>query len=90
MSEGQKTILVYRNTIYGWSAKNGRNGRSGRWHAHTAFGRSLCPRGLRSITSTYGWLRREDRPLKEETCPACWSLPDRGTLASNDETMTTR
>jgi hypothetical protein len=90
MSEEPRKISTYRNTIYGWRTKNGRSGRSGRWHAYSALGRSLCPRGLRSITSTYGWLQREDRPPKEEACEACWSLPDRGTPVSNDKTLETR
>jgi hypothetical protein len=70
-----------RNSIYGWFAKNGRNGRSGRWHAHTAFGRSLCPKFMRTTESSFGWLSRErgDRPPKAETCPSCWELPDDGT-----------
>jgi hypothetical protein len=84
MSEESTVVRIWRDSIYGWFAKNGRTGRSGRWHAHSGLGRDLCPRGYRQVTSTYGWLHRENRPPKEEACPDCWKLPDQGILVSRE------
>ena len=80
-SQGPAIVRIYRDSIYGWRAKKGRTGRSGRWHAHAAFGRPLCSHAGWG-NSTFGWLHREDRPPQAETCPDCWKLPDEGILIS--------
>lgn len=69
------------NPIYGWTARrNGAWQRIGRWHAHTVFGRPLCP-ATAQRSGGFSRLARKERPPQDETCPACWKLPDEGTPA---------